>query len=79
MKPPKRRINHGSRYHVLARKALANGRTTTLDVAKAAQPGVWPLDKQHYRYARWALADYAKPIGRPRKGYGRATIWQALP
>jgi hypothetical protein len=77
-RPPK--IRHGSRLHIIVRKALeANSRVTTTDIAQAAYPNQWPLDKQAYRYARWALSAYAEPIGRPRKGYGRALIWQALP
>jgi hypothetical protein len=77
-RPPK--IRHGSRLHIIVRRALkANSQVTTTDIAQAAYPGRWPLDKQHYRYARVALAAYAQPLGRPPKGYGRSLIWQALP
>jgi hypothetical protein len=68
---------HGSRLRSIVRKALAaSSRVTTADIARRAY-SVRPLDKQHYRYARWALSHYADPIGRPCKGYGRSIIWEA--
>ena len=68
---------HGSRVRKIVRKALkaSGGRVTTSEIAQEAYPNVWPLDKQHYRYARWALSSYADPIGRPHGG--RSLIWEA--
>jgi hypothetical protein len=66
---------HGSRLRTIVRKALkASSRVTTTDIAQLAYPNVWPLDKQHYRYARWALSNYADPVGRPHGG--RSLIWE---
>jgi hypothetical protein len=46
---------HGSRLRTIVREALAaSSRVTTSDIAQLAYPNIWPLDKQHYRYARWA-------------------------
>ena len=71
------RPRHGSRLRTIVRKALAtSSRVTTTDIAQLAYPNIWPLDKQHYRYARWALQSYARPVGRPCKGYGRSIIWE---
>jgi hypothetical protein len=53
---------HGSRLRSIVRKALkTSSRVTTTDIAQVAYPDTWPLDKQHYRYARWALSEYADP------------------
>jgi len=74
----KPQARHGSRLRTIVRKALeASGRVTTSDVAQLAYHNIWPLDNQHYRYARWALSGYARPVGRPQKGLGRAIIWEA--
>jgi hypothetical protein len=76
--PAKPQARHGSRLRKIVRKALKEygGRVTTSDIAQLAYPNIWPLDKQHYRYARWALQSYARPVGRPCKGYGRSIIWE---
>ena len=67
---------HGSRLRKIVRKALqtSGGRVTTSEIAQEAYPNLWPLPKQAYRYSRWALGQYADPIGRPHGG--RSLIWE---
>jgi hypothetical protein len=69
---------HGSRLRKIVRKALKEfgGRVTTSEVAQLAYPGQWPLNKSAYGHVRWALKSYARPVGRPCKGYGRSIIWE---
>jgi hypothetical protein len=67
---------HGSRLRKIVRKALEAGQVTTGDVARVAYPGQWPLNKSAYGHVRWALRAYARPVGRPHKGYGRSIIWE---
>jgi hypothetical protein len=82
MNPRKSKIKprHGSRLRKIVRKALeaSGGRVTTADIAQLAYPNVWPLNKSAYGHCRWALRSYARPVGRPPKGYGRSLIWEAL-
>jgi hypothetical protein len=71
---------HNSRLRKLVRRALeaSGGRVTTAEIAALAYPRAsqWPLNKSAYGHVRWALRSYARPVGRPSKGYGRSIIWE---